>query len=478
MGYTPPEKGLPFIAYEKKGRFVQGPDGQTVKARPSVYVREHVDIKVLLYKEKTTKTDDGEFVTGRATFDAASVGLTHDFSGSVKVGSKAAQLLHDAFRNETPVTVALETSRRFTKSGEPIDPLTPINELRGIVGDVTKAQAEITNSNCKVLIVGVNGEFTDELVSDPEEWELLRENRHGDLAPEGWAVFQGAIIPAAAATPGNADITGQIESVLKKFFGAAKNPPAALARVGRPPQRDAHATEAKPWESWNTDGRFNAGSYLATAVRETYAQAHRMVTAAGLAPGESPAVMDSLVRLLLGMADRIQLGVYRNLNGAPVRTDRSHHEAREWIEFVVTNVPGLAYTAEMTDPDDAQSVTARNAWASKVIVTAGPLMDAVASMAEPNTGHTGPGGLPVIRPVTKELESRYDALLARPEVGLKGWEKHVHPLLKERFGTEEFERIEAAPFTAALTEWEADPVAFQAAARAAKDVVEPAAAAA
>lgn len=483
MGYEPPIKGLPFIAYEKKSRPAAGPDGQTVRARPSVYVREHVNVKVAAYKEKTKATDNGPFKTGRVTFDAESVGLEHDFHGSIEAGSTAAQLLAEAFKNDTPVTVAIETSRRRYApqgGGDSISPLTPIHELRGIVGDSTKANAEVTNRNCRNLVIAVNGEFTSELVSDPEEWELLRENRHGDLAPDGWAVFQGAIIPAASGS-GNAD-TGQIEAAieaaLKKHFGTAKNTPAVPARAERPPQRDAHSAEAKPWERWNSDGRFNFGSYLATAARETYAQAHRMASAAKLDPAENPAAMDTLVRLLMGMADRIQLGVYRNLNGTPVRADRSHHEAREWIEFVVANVPGMAYTADMADPDDAQAVTARNAWANKVIATAGPLMDAVASMAETNNRNTGPTGLPVIRPITKELASRYDALLAHPEVSLKGWEKHVHHLLRARFGTEEFERIEAALFTAALTEWEADPAAFQAAARAAKDAAEPAAIAA
>ncbi|MFE3629490.1 hypothetical protein [Streptomyces goshikiensis] len=473
MGYTPPTKGLPFIAFEKKARAVQGPGGKTVKARPSVYVREHVDVKVLLYKEKTTKTAEGEFVTGRVTFDAASVGLTHDFGGSVEVGSQAAQLLNEAFRNQTPVTVALETYRRYAKDGEPISPLTPINELRGIAGDVTKAQAEITNSNCKVIIVGANGHFTNELVSDPDEWELLRENRHGDLAPDGWVSYQGAVIPDSATGP--SDVGQQIEDALKKVLGTTANAPsAAPARSGRPALRAAHSAEAKPWESWNTDGRFNYGSYLATAVRETYAQAHRMTTDAGVDTAENLEAMASLLRLLLGMADKIQLGVYRDFNGTPVRTDRSHHEARAWIDYAVTHYPDLAYTADMADPDDAQAVALRTAWAHKVVTTAGPLMDAVAAVAVPKPDHIAPGGLPVIRPVTDELQSRYAALLALPEVGLTGWEQHAHPLLRERFGTDELGRIESASFTVALAEWEADPAAFTTAARAAKEATQPA----
>ncbi|MGW1815422.1 hypothetical protein [Streptomyces sp. x-45] len=468
MAYEPPAKGRPFIAYEKKARAAAGPDGQTVRARPSVYVREHVGVKVSAYKVKTKATDDGPFRTGRVTFDAESVGLEHDFHGSVQADSKAAELLAEAFKNDLPVTVAIETTRRYKQndSGELISPLTPIHELRGIVGDSTRANAEITNRNCRNLVVAVNGEFTDELVSDPEEWESLRENRDGSLAPDGYAVFGGAIIPAANASSGSVDVSQQVRNELEKYFGPAPAAPAANARPGRPPQRAAHAAEAKPWEDWNTDGRFNHGSYLATAIRETYAQAHQMITSAGVDPDTDPAVVGTLAELILGMADRIQLGVYRKTDGSAIRSDRSHHEARAWIDFVVSHQPALAYTAEMTDPISAEAVLARNAWASKVIATVGPLMDTVARVAETDRA-VGPDGIPVVHPVLKsDAFDRFKILMGHKDVGLAGWPDRVFPLLTDRFGTHELDRIEVAHFLPALAEWEADPAAFLAAARA------------
>lgn len=466
--YEPPVKGRPFIAHEKKARAAAGPDGQTVRARPSVYVREHVDVKISAYKVKTKATDDGPFRTGRVTFDAESVGLEHDFHGSVQADSKAAELLAEAFKNDLPVTVAIETTRRYKQndSGELISPLTPIHELRGIVGDSNRANAEITNRNCRNLVVAVNGEFTDELVSDPEEWESLRENRDGSLAPEGYAVFGGAVIPAASASPGSIDVSQQVRDELKKFFGTSTAAPAANARPGRPAQRAAHAAEAKPWEDWNTDGRFNHGSYLATAIRETYAQAHQMIASAGVGPDIAPALVGTLAELLLGMADRIQLGVYGNPDGTAVRSDRSHHEARAWIDFVVGHQPALAYTAEMADRTSAEAVLARNAWASKVIATVGPLMDAVAHVAETDR-IAGPDGIPVVHPVAgSDAFARFKILLGHKDVGLAGWHDRVFPLLSDRFGTHELKRIEVAHFLPALAEWEADPAAFLAAARA------------
>ncbi|MGW7312266.1 hypothetical protein [Streptomyces sp. NPDC054865] len=469
MGYSPPEKGRPFIAYERKARAAAGPDGQTVRARPSVYVREHVKVKVSAFQVKTKATDDGPFRTGRVTFDAESVGLSHDFHGSVKADSKAAELLAEAVKSGLPVSVAIETSRRYKQndSGELISPLTPIHELRGIVGESTKATTVDTNRNCRNLVIAVNGEFTDELVSDPEEWETLRENRDGSLAPDGYAVFSGAIIPAAGAASGSVDVRQQVRDELQNFFGSSTAAPASSARSGRPPQRAAHATEAKPWEDWNTDGRFNAGSYLATAVRETYAQAHGMLTKAGVDPDTTPSAVGTLAELILAIADRIQLGVYRNPNGSAIRSDRSHHEARAWIDFVVANQLTLAYTTEMTDPNNAEAVRARNAWASRVIATVGPLMDTVARVAETERA-VGPDGIPVIHPVAgSEALARFLALLSHKDVGLAHWPDRVFPLLTDRFGTHDMTRIEIAYFLPALVEWEADPAALLAAARAA-----------
>ncbi|MGW0670633.1 hypothetical protein [Streptomyces sp. NPDC002746] len=465
MGYEPPAKGRPFVAYEKKARAVAGPDGQTVRARPSVYVREHVDVKVSAYKVKTKATDDGPFRTGRVTFDAESVGLEHDFHGSVQADSKAAELLAEAFKSDLLVTVAIETTRRYKQndSGELISPHTPIHELRGIVGDSTRANAEITNRNCRNLVVAVNGEFTDELVSDPEEWESLRENRDGSLAPIGYAVYGGAII---AASSGGTDVSQQIQNELKKFFGSSTAAPAASPRPGRPAQRAAHAAEAKPWEDWNTDGRFNHGSYLATAIRETYAQAHQMIASAGVDPVTDPAMVGTLAELILGMTDRIQLSVYRKTDARAIRSDRSHHEARAWIDFVVSHQPALAYTAEMADPTSAEAVLIRNAWASKVIAAVSPLMDAVARVAETDRA-AGPDGIPVVHPVAgSDAFARFKILLGHKDVGLAGWPDRVFPLLTDRFGTHELNRIEVAHFLPALAEWEADPGTFLAAARA------------
>lgn len=476
--YKAPMKGRPFIAYEKKPRLAAGPDGQTVKARPSVFVREHVDVKVTSFKKKTVKTDDKPFITGRVTFDAESVGLKHDMHGSVQADSKAAELLDEAFKNDLPVTVAIETSRRYAPQGggEPISPLTPINELRGIVGESTKANAEVTNRNCRNLVVCVNGEFTNELVSDPEEWDLLREYRDGGLAPDGWAIFSGAVIPVDGSSSGSVDVRQQIREELTKFFDSTPNAPT---RAGRPPLRTAHAAEAKPWEDYNTDGRFNHGSYLATALRETYAQAHQMLTAVDVNPAADQEATRTLVELLMAMADRIQLGVYRNTNGTPIRSDRSHHEAREWISFVSANRPELTYTADMADPTSIDAVRARNTWARQVITTVGPLMDTLANVAGHTPRANGPVGVPVIRPVAEStLATRYETLLGHKDVGLAKRPDRVFPLLNDHFGTHDLNCIETVYFAPVLAEWEADPAAFLDAARssaAARQTAEPAA---
>ncbi|MEV8544480.1 hypothetical protein [Streptomyces sp. NPDC051572] len=464
--YSAPTRGKPFIAFEGKTRPAPGQDGQTVHVRPSVYVREHVDIKVAAYKDKTSrKGSDGEFTLGRVTFDAGSVGLEHDFSASVEAGSKAAQLLADAFKNDTPVTVAIETSRRYAaKDGDPISSLTPINELRGIVGDVTVAQAEITGRNCRVLVVGVNGQFTSELLTNPEEWDMLRDNRDGQLAPPGWAVYHGGIISASSAFA-EGDVTTKVLTLLESYFEGKGTP--TVGPQSRPAMRGPRAVESKPWDNWNTDGRFNHGSYLATAIRETHATAHRMAAEAGVDPvGNQPSVR-ALTELLLAMADRIQLGVYRATDGIAVRSDRSHHEARQWIDFVVTHCPDLTYTPQMADPLNPAAVEARNSWSRRVVTTAGRLMDNVAQTAESDNQAWSPTGSPVIRPADREadLTARYEALLAHDDVKLTTWPDRVDPLLAARFGTSDLTCVEAAHFAVALTEWETDPAAFLTAAR-------------
>lgn len=351
-----------FVAYDRNPVRIGNPeDGTAISVRAETFVEEYASIAIKDFVEKST--GDG-FDTVYVKFDAASTGaqgMKHDFGASAEPGGVLAARLRHAFETGTPVYVAIETRRRKhveNKRDEPIDPRTPIHTLRGATGESLSGQPQATKANCVKVIVAA-GSVDDpadtaiasdkDLRSDISEWPQLRANKLGDLPPEGWRCLvadgkRTGGITNTTPTGGSADVDAIAEAVAGKITGAkggpARQSQAAASSVVR--GRPGLGAEAKAWESVNSDGRPNMGSYLAAKLRATHQSAVYLFQDALAAVDESeqPELTEEqslehvwqLTELLLWLADQVQKHVVGTVN----RNESSHKEAGQWVQQVIT----------------------------------------------------------------------------------------------------------------------------------------------
>jgi hypothetical protein len=382
----PTGTGARFVAYDRKAERIGNPeDGTAISVRAETFVEEYVSIRVSAYTEKSS----GGFASVYVKFDAASVGdgkMEYDFGASTEPKSRVAARLKHAHENDIPVYVALETCRR-KKNGakEPISVLTPIHVLRGAQPGSASGEPQTTKANC-VRVIAAAGSVDDaddtdfgsekDLRSDPAEWEQLRGNRLGDIAPEGWRCLMkdgqrtgGITNHVRETSTSTAEIAAAVADQL--IANGYTQPAQVTARLTSDPigVRRTRAAEARAWEPLNTDNRPNAGSYLAAKIRAThetavYLFAGALETAADQAPElTEDAELEhvwGLTDLLLWIADRAQAKV---VGGEPDRNAASHKEAALWVAQVVnTRYP---YTVEHITSDEA-----RKGWAITVLTSA------------------------------------------------------------------------------------------------------------
>ena len=382
----PTGTGARFVAYDRKAERIGNPeDGTAISVRAETFVEEYVSIRVSDYKEKSSGGFDSVYVK----FSAASVGdgkMEYDFGASTEPKSRVAARLKHAFDNSIPVYVALETCRRKqTAAKETISVLTPIHTLRGAKPGSASGEPQTTKANC-VRVIAAAGSVDDaddtdfgstkDLRSDPAEWEQLRGNRLGDIAPEGWRCLMqdgqrtgGITNHVREASASTAEIAAAVAEQLRATGYAQPAQGAARPTAGPLEVRRTRATEARAWEPLNTDNRPNAGSYLAAKIRATHETAVYLFAGALEAAGdEAPALSDEaelehvwgLTDLLLWIADRAQAKV---VGGDPDRNAASHKEAALWVVQVVnTRYP---YTVEHITSDEA-----RKGWAITVLTSA------------------------------------------------------------------------------------------------------------
>ncbi|MCZ4590422.1 hypothetical protein O4328_43575 [Rhodococcus opacus] len=366
-----------FVAYDRNPVRIGNPeDGTAISVRAETFVEEYASIAIKEFAEKS----NGDFDTVYVKFDAASTGaqgMKHDFGASAEPGGALAERLRKAYETGTPVYVAIETRRRKhveNKRDEPIDPRMPIHTLRGASGESLSGQPQATKANCVKVIVAAGSvdDPTDtaiasdkDLRSDISEWTQLRGNKLGDLPPEGWRCLvadgkrTGGITPDGPKS-GSADVDAIAEAVAGKIAGTKGAParsgqPAANSGVrGRP----GLVAEAKAWESVNSDGRPNMGSYLAAKLRATHQSAVYLFQDAVTAVEESeqPELTEEtslehvwqLTELLLWLADQVQKSVVGAIN----RNEASHKEAGQWVQQIIsTRYP---YAVEHITDDDAR----------------------------------------------------------------------------------------------------------------------------
>lgn len=240
------------------------------------------------------------------------------------------------------------TYRTESQRKKDIDRTLPLHPLR--------ETTDLAQKNCISIFAGMNGVLSQEAVTNPAE----------DPAPGGRipATPQNSgpqQAPAPAPTGGaglTVDAALQAVEIARKadlpdgvLHAAIAQALAAGASLGQvqvagfnaqakqatPPQQSAFATEAAAYKMNNTDGRINLGSYAVQAMFGAERFATDLIAAAqsvGLSEDEVPAPVDlaqaaALADVLLGLADRVQVGAYGG--GRVDRGARSHTRARSLV---------------------------------------------------------------------------------------------------------------------------------------------------
>jgi hypothetical protein len=162
--------------------------------------------------------------------------------------------------------------------------------------------------------------------------------------------------------------------------------------------RRAHAKEGKPFEAVNSDGRTNLGSYAVSAVDECRRfafglrrdaeqaafDAYNADVAAGVVEGEAltaprkpePHHVLSLGKMLLEIADRVQVGAYGG--GRVDRMAKSHSRARSLVFDTIRHRHPVPFGAESPD--------AQREWVDTVVAECVETFQALAEIAMMSTG--------------------------------------------------------------------------------------------
>lgn len=485
-GFTLPPYKHEYVAYQEAPyRTGNAETGEADEMRASVFVREIPSIKVRTIEHKQSTSRGETFAYAHVTFDAESMGtegFRNDFGANVQAGGPVLALLEQAKERGAPVYVALETVRKArTSDQQTIDHAAYIHDLRGAARDGSKGNVGDTGRNCKNLVagVGVAGDpstvvFAGDMRSDPAEWASLRKNRDHTLPPAGWKVSQGGIVRATSGS-GSGD-PANIDAIAD----------AVAERMSSLNSGRVAASENKPWEPLNSDGRVNLASHVVAKTRYTYIEATRLLTE-HTTPASDPQhfIADTWLAtdLLLWMADEVQAAV---TGKRPNRSEGSHKEAAQWCRTAYATLSGTPAGEGLTFPESGVSDTARaRQWADRVVAVAAGLFSRAATSTEQYlTGATpatvqspGSGQAPADPPAPQpqatspedgpaagdaETVAAWESLLAT--VGQAEHPERFTPLLTETFGAGMLAQIGSAALRQQITTWSQDPPAFSQAA--------------
>lgn len=222
-------------------------------------------------------------------------GLKYPQKAWINMDTPQFKAVQEAYDNRTTIDYRIESQRKLKNDStkEPISRSTPIAELR--------TSTEVARDNTKTLLVGVNGELTDEAVTHPKE----------DPSQNGRRPAQDPDIAKAAAQP-NAQAQPQTQYQGGGHVGAVEEP---------------------PYKEFNSDGSPNLGSYAVQAAVGAELFVRKSLTAA-----ERKFTEDDVVRyasISLAIADKIQ--AYVTKKGRPNRMATSHTRVRSFVYDVIEN---------------------------------------------------------------------------------------------------------------------------------------------
>lgn len=314
-----------FISYD-------GPD--STGQRAEVYVSVATEGKVVNLEDGTK----GEVVKAKFTTEK----LKYPQVANLRKDDPVYQILVDALANKTPVAYRIESQRKPT-----IDRSLPITELR--------ATAEIAQENTKSILAGINGILTSEAVTDPTEDPEQSGGRFR-------AVDRPKEIDSSSPTP-------QSNSYSRQGNGSS-------------------ATEEKPWEDYNSDGRVNLGSFTVTGLvgAESKAREHLVeqdvVSVNDFLTDAAENKIHYLTKVLLRVADAVQVAPDHADGGSsrPNRGSNSHTRARG---IVYDSLKYLPFTKELGKDDIKEWETRLEALASARFVFAASLVGSPVRGSQP-----------------------------------------------------------------------------------------------
>lgn len=287
-------------------------------------------------------------------------GLNFPIHGWIAVNSPVYSLVETARDNNEEITFRIETQR---KKG--INPSIPMSELRA---DTATAQKSV-----RTVLVGINGVYTDELMTNPEEDAALI----GDRRP----ATSGSSNGSASKGGSTVNVANRLEN-LKKIIaeGGVRSSvldamvaqllldgvPAEEAHqivagadkrdVSRPSQQSSFSVEAPSWKDYNSDGRPNLGSGVVAAsvgIETLLAEQFRELLVENNV--EKVSNYDDTVayylNILLAICDRVQMLSY----GEGFRPDRaasSHTRIRGIIYELIKKETSLPVDVVTGDNGD------------------------------------------------------------------------------------------------------------------------------
>lgn len=300
-----------FISYDAA-------DAQGV--RSEVLVQEN---RGTIKEIKTEKQDKG-FVD--VHFNVA--GLNFPVHGWISVNSPVFKLVETARDNNEEVSFRIESQR---KKG--VDATIPMSELRS---DTATAQ-----KNVRTVLVGINGVYTDELMTDPAEdasWiggrQPARSGSSSQGSPAGSTVNLNNKLDNLRKIIADGGVrTSVLDAMVASLLldgAVAEDVHQIVAGVDkrettRPNQQASFSVEAPSWKDYNSDGRPNLGSgVVAAAVGiETLLSEQFRELVSDKGGSQSVSNFDDTVayylNILLAICDRVQMLSY----GEGFRPDRA-----------------------------------------------------------------------------------------------------------------------------------------------------------
>lgn len=271
-------KGFAFTSYD-------GPDDEGVRAE--VHVQRGIgEVKDI------NPHENGKV----AQIQIRTEGLKFAQKAWINMDTPQFKAVQEAYDNRGTIEYRIESQRKLKNDStkEAIARTLPIGELR--------ATTEIARDNTKTLLVGVNGELTEEAVTHPKE-DPSQAGRRPAADPDiAKAATAASNAQSAPATQGNASRGG-----------------------------GSNLTEEPPFKEFNSDGTVNLGSYAVQAAVGAELFVRKALTARNAAVSEDDVV--HYASISLAIADKIQ--AYVTKKGRADRMATSHTRVRAFVYDVI-----------------------------------------------------------------------------------------------------------------------------------------------